>query len=609
MAIKLPQLQKIQSAPDASVGRVNVKAQDNSSLILNQTKAVTNVINQVDETYYRIEDKKINSASQESNIEGKGWNDNKLNELSKIEGDPTEAYAKYDQEAYEKKQEILKKYENASDRVKAHVAANLDKTFSGLSAQTNRQRGAQQETYENNMYETGVALSVDNIASNLAGTIRPNNPDSFIEMENGLGDLTSVIAKRAIEKGNAEVVKEGEAYTHSYKDPEGNIVRVKMDNLAKSRVAKERSKAVSMSIDSLIGAGQTQSAKDTFARYKNYMTASEQTKINKKLHREDVSATAYSKMAEMRGLDSDQQMQKINSVKDEEVRSKLLAIKDKNDGAVARIRKREVQASYNLISNVAAQGMESGYYSMADLEESDEYKSNWEKLDAKTRQAIKEQIKAPKKSSSASLHKVQDLFFDRKKLDAASDMSLEDFRVNYLNGLEESDKKKYYKEFEEMKNPSNSQRRASFNLAGDRLKQHLMSAKVISSSGKKNASERQAEIDAMSAYQSYVDSLGRLPTPDETEKVSAKIAASAVIKEGGWFEDDKLTFTYKPEKKLNTVKASKKTVEGNIVISDRTERQRLKKEYRKAKNLDASAVVSNNNAEYQAWLKEENTEG
>lgn len=453
--VQIPRLQQAQSVQQApKTERLRIKAPNQAQNILNRTQSIASLGEQAANMYQQYENDKITQLSQEAQHEYKAWHNERLTKLRTYEGDPTEAYANFEQEEVEKYTEILNKKEGLSERTKRHLTANLDKTRDVGELQMLKQRGAQEETYANNLFETSVKSQKDNLSVS-AGYIRKEDDGSFLPFDQGLSDIKTTIAKRQIKYGGAKILpSDAKTWSHIYRDEDGEIVKVSMNNIAKARVAKELSEGVSTSINNLIEGGQKEEAKIMLEKYKGYLDPKTNTKINKKIEKVGKKDEAYNIVREIEAKPKADQITAIEKIKDPEVRGEVLKIKAANDRAIASLRQRQQEANYDRLLKYTDSMRESGKLNgMSDLENVKGFDTMWEKLSHKQQKAIKQEVENPKTTDTKALVKMQALFLGQDKENKIDTMSDAKFR-EYLVGLNKDDRKKWQDKFASMKTGS-----------------------------------------------------------------------------------------------------------------------------------------------------------
>jgi len=570
MAITVPRLQKLNTSSEIpSNERIKMNVENNASNILNTTNAVSNLAEKGIDLYTEFENDKITQLSYEVEKEYSDWNGEKLAKLKAHQGDPTELYAQYEQEAEQKYNEILNKRPDLNTRVKSGVKSALDKTANTQRIQVLKQRGAQQEVYENNTYESAVKLKKNNLGVS-ASYIKADDPGSFYPFEENIADIKTTIAKRAIDKGLGTVVPENseERGDHVYRDLDGKMVKVKLNDIAKVRVAKELSEGVGTSITSMINSGYTQEAQAAFERYKPYLDTKTKGSIESKFKTTGLKSTAYDEMSKIEGKSESEQMQYIESVKDPEIKSELLKIKDTNDRRRQNIRERREKVNYEALAGKVLNRMnsEAPYNGLAELEEDPTYKAVFDRLDAKSKKSIIEMVNAPKETNSKSEVKIQDLFFGNDADNSIEEISPEQF-AQYTTGLSRSDKKKYTNMYNRMRTQTSSEERSTYKRAGNMLRDQLLIDEHIEKDkfGKISGDD---EITLLKAQNKLIDHLDKQGVMDEKSlKDFVKNFSAAEIKGKVFSPEPKAVFSgsAKPRVTSNVSTAPSKTKE--LVIS------------------------------------------
>ena len=479
--VQVPRLARLDPQSELPAGdRLNVQVKDQASNILQRTGAVTSIVEQGADIYQAYENDKIDTLSNEAEQEYSLWNKQKLQELRTHQGDPTDAYAQYEVDEKEKYDEILAKRPDLNERVRRNVTSNLDKVQSTHRVGVLKQRGLQQETYENNLFESTVKLKKNDLPS-AVGYIRKEDPGSFLPFDQNVAEIKTLISKRAVKSGTGTVLPDdAKSWDHIYTNEEGKIVKLSLTDIAKQRVAKELSEGVVSSVDVLIAGGYTDEARLVQEKYKNYIDPLGKVKLTKKLNTNDVKTKASSFMQGIQTRSSDEQMKSILSIKDVALKGEVLKIKDTNDNRIESIRNRKHKTNYNTLASHAINKMNSDnpYYGVGDLENDPIYKQTWDNLDAKGKKAVLELVDSPKESASGSQAKIQNLFFGNDESAQLETITPEEFNV-YLSGLNKADRKKYSSLYTNMRTETASEQRATYKRAESLLSDQLFKDKHL----------------------------------------------------------------------------------------------------------------------------------
>lgn len=509
MAIQIPTLGRVQAAQSAPTGRINVNVQDQSSQILGRTEAINSVAQEGADLYQKFEDDKINSLSAEAEKEFTNWNNSKLQQLKQYQGDPTDAYAQYDTEAREKYEEILNRRGDLSDRVKRHLSSNLAKVYDNENVKVLNQRGAQQNTYENNLYESQLALKRNNLGVN-AGYVNKDDVGSFALFDENIKDIQTVVAKRGLKTGTVtQLPDDAKSFSFAYRDEDGKVIKVQMSDIAKRRVAQELSEGVAASVETLIASDRTEEAKIMLERYKGYIDPLKSAKLSNKFKTADRKSEAFNWIQKNSGKSQDDMIASIEAISDPELRSEVLKIKDTDDNRIESLKNRKAKANYELLANRVIEKMNSSqpYYGLADLENDPVFKQTWDNLSAKDKKTVTEMIKAPKTTTPQAEAKIQNLFFGNDPDFKVETISPVDFQ-QFLSGLSDTDRRRYVTRYEKLRDPSSGEQRATNKRAEQFLRDQLIVDGFIRKDdyGKITGKYEKRMIEARNNLLDYLDS-------------------------------------------------------------------------------------------------------
>lgn len=477
MGVSVPRINRVQpSSGMPQNDRINIKANDQASSILNRTEALGNIGEKGADIYQEYENDTIDTLADENEREYSNWSKSELARLKDFEGDPTDAYVEFDKRAAEKREEILNKRTDLNDRVKRHVTSRLDKSFSNVKDSSLFQRGMQKEVYDNNLFESSVKLKKDDLVSTRLGFIQKDDPSSFLKYDEGLADIKTSIAKQGMKKGTVtRLPDDAKTWTHAYTDDEGKMVKVNMTDIAKQRVAKELSEGVKTSIDVLIAGGQVEEAKVMQEKYKGYLDPVGSAKIQKNLATADRKTEAYKVVTSLKGKSEEAQIEALDNISDPELRSEALKIKDADDARLKSLKDRKAKVNSETLANHVITKMSSNqpYFGVADLENDPVYKQTWDNLDSKGKKAVLEMVQAPKVSNPKSEARLQDLFLGNADVQIEN-VTPEDFQLSWLTGLDEGTRKKYTNRYNQLRIKSASGERATYKQAGTYLRDQFL---------------------------------------------------------------------------------------------------------------------------------------
>lgn len=573
MPVNVPRLQPIQpSSNAASPGRIEARAQDQSRLISGRTNTLVSLGDDLGKIYQDYEDRKIDQLSTEAEQEYSAWNVTTLEKLKKAEGDPTQAFAQYDEEEEKVFNEILQKRGGeVSERVQRHVASNLAKSRNTQRIRMLQQRGLQQEVYDNNLFEAGLKKKREDLTTS-ASVIRVDDDSSFLLYDENLSAITTSIAKRGLRNGTAQRVDEDSTdFNHAYRNEDGEIVKVKMSLIAKQRVAKEVSEGVTQTIEILLANGEIDKAKKMKERYAKVIDAKNEVKLVKKINKDEVKNTAFQTVGRIETKPEAQRIAEVDKIKDPEVKSEVLKILDANTRRRENLRERKQKRNYNRLANHVLSRMDSDrpFYGLSDLENDPLYKQTWDNLSPKQKTTVKEMVESPKKTNPKAEIKMQDLLFGRDPNHDINTITPEDF-ATYLTGLNDSDRKKYRDKFLSLRQETASETRTKNKRAEGFLRDELVADGFIDVDDRGRIEEGDFEewIKARNALIDHLDDVGGT-FDDKQLKDFVNAYSRSVI------EDE----TFRPKMRVKVRKRATGDVE-EIELTDQQRRQLKRKYYR-----------------------------
>lgn len=465
MPVNVPRLKRVQPASDLPKNdRLNFQVKDQASNILGRTKAITDLGKEGTDLYLDIEDSKIEVMSAENEQSFRQWDAAEKAKLQSVEGDPTGPYEEYNKKVSEKVQEILGSRKDISDRAKSKLASKFENTVRSNQLDTLKQRGKQQDVYENNLYESTLKSKKSDLAKS-TGHIKAGDNSSYIPFNLLIKDIKETITNRGLRNGTVTKDKNGKPI-HS--------------QISKQRMAKELSEGVTSAVNVLIDTGDSKAAMELRKKYQNYIDPVNNAKIEKKAKTDDLKSRAYEVVNSLRGKDIDAQLDHIESIEDGELRGEVLKIKDSNDRRRDSMRKRQSNRNYETLANkvIAKQETENPYHGIAELENDPLYKQTWDKINTKQKQALIEMFKPPKESKPVSEAKIQDLIFGNNPNHRIETITPTKFN-EFLTGLSKTARNKYSSLYVKLRMETSSEQRANHERAGKFLTDFLIKAGKI----------------------------------------------------------------------------------------------------------------------------------
>lgn len=520
---QIPQLERFrpsQTMPQND--RINIQAKDQGSQILQNTNAIAQLGETGAQMYQMYQNDKIEQISNVAEQEYVKWHDEQLTKLKSYQGDPTEAYAKFDEAVSQKKKDMLSSRAEFGEDVTSALNGRLDKVMSQRSIHADHQRGQQQEIYDNNVFESTVKLKRDGLAVN-AGYIQKGDPTSFTMFDQNVADIKTTIAKRGIKQGTVTVLPENHdgPVSHVFQDDNGKTVKVSMSPMAKARMAKDLAEGVKGSLDVLISTGRVEEARELQKRYGGVLSPAQTAKLEAKYKTAGRKEEAFKIIGSLRGADEDVQIDKIENIQDPELRSEVLKIKDADTRRLENLRTRKEKANYDTLGSYVLEKMNSDqpFFGMADLENDPKFQATWDNMSFTQKKAIEQMVEAPKNSDPKVQAKLQQLMTGEIDVDFET-MTSTDFTHEFLTGLSNKDKTAAFKWFQKQKNPSAAQERMGLKQTNRFLKDRLL----------KEGYEVDDEevLDAQQKLTEYFASRTTVPNEKEQVDIAKKFAASAI---------------------------------------------------------------------------------
>ncbi len=496
MAITVPRLQRIQPSDSMpSNERINIQAPNSAGDIATRTGAVLGLAETAVNLNQAYEKQKITQLSDEAENEYKIWNAEQLGKLKAYQGDPTDVYAQYETKAKEKYDEILNKRPDLSESVRAGVAYNLHKVAGSERVHTLHQRGAQVETYKNNLFESTVKLKKDGLGDNI-GYVKAGDISSFNPLDSNISEINTTIAKRGLEQGTVkELPDDAKSWTHSYNEPaigaDGKAildangkptfrtVKVEFSDIAKQKSAKVLSEGIRESLNAMLATATTDEAKNNYQaayeKYKPYLDDKGIAALNKNHKDSVVNDTAAKEVQRIELMPKERQAAELEKISDPLVKQKAFQIKDSLDGRRDHMKKRQEESNHDL---VAKQVLNTPMYSLSDLENNPVYKQVKDKLNPKSVEAFKDAILAPKHSDPKAETRMQNLVFGNDPDNKLEGMSPEKF-MEFKAGLSKADQNKYENIYNRLNTQTSAEERATHRRAEQFLKDQLLSDKYI----------------------------------------------------------------------------------------------------------------------------------
>jgi len=477
----VPRLKSIQGQSKSIKGqRINVKAQSSAGLIQAQSSAVSSIAKTGIDLHTKYEDKKVDQYTSEMEQDYTPWLDQELVNLKTQKGDPTQGYINLEKAEQERIKSYSEKHKNLSQDVQDRLSANASSISSKHRLAILKQRGAQQETYGSNLYESNLTLKRTGLPAT-AGYIRKDEPSTFLPFDMDVADIKTTISKRGLEQGTVErLPDDAKSWNHMYRNDDGTMVKVKMSPMAQARAAKELNEGIYNSVKVLSDSGYSAEAQQLAERYKGSIDPLNAAKLAKMFNTADKKNDANVFRTEIQDLTPAQQDVKIEEIRDPALKSEVEALNEADAKRRDAKQTRKHKKNYESLATHVMERMGSNnpYYNMSDLEKDPLYKETWQHLDSKGREAITEMVKAVKSTNYSSEARVQSLLFGEVEGVDIAVMTPTEFQ-HEMRGMNEKDRRRYTGLFNSLRIESASEKRATYTSANRLLMDEMFANELI----------------------------------------------------------------------------------------------------------------------------------
>ena len=399
MPVQVPRLERFAPQGEQSVGRLEVNLPDPSRAQAIQTQAAEGLVKTVANEYQQYENQKADTESNVAQVEYHNRLSGELENVKRLEGNPTPLYEKFDEDSEKTYLEILNKYKDASQTTKTAVQEKLDNVRGKFSDRRLSAYSNQSEKYDEGVFISTLAIHKDDIID-ATTYVDPNDPKSTIGLDVQLSKLSDDIIRNGEKRG---LVTQDDKGNYSY------APSIKM------RLAKEKGENLTAAIENLLYTGKPkaiEAAKFLSEKYSADIDSVNNGKIRKTILKESADQEALQAYDNVRGLPFSQAMKKLDGIKDLGVRTKaegyLSSYRDKQE----RTKGESSKVSFNAIGRII---LEKKFSSLVDFENDPRVKRMMPGVtEVKHIQALHQMIVQPKESRSESKAEAYNALFEGK---------------------------------------------------------------------------------------------------------------------------------------------------------------------------------------------------
>lgn len=520
MPVKIPEIQRMGPVADASVGRLEAKVPDSTKSFEQTSGALARLGGEVVQQIDHFEAQAADTEATKRDAEYHQWAVTRMSQLREYQGDPTEAYNKFDEEMSEKFNE-LSGDENLSPRTREAILKKITNTSNHLQLQRITQAGAQTAKYEE-----GVAVAAIEIKKNAlieaTTLIDPKDPSSLAAFDSIVAEIIKIKLKLGVKIGTVVPDENGNTFTIG---ENGEMVRVQMDSSAQYGLAKELSEGVYNAMENLIKSGNIDKAEMLKEKYGQYLDPVKRKQIADDFQTNEVERVAYL------AADSKDMSKVLSQIEDpvERAKARDKAETLRTDRAARRQRNRDLNSKGNM-STLAShlqnemQKRPNRYVGMSELQADPIYKELINKMEPKHQKAIHDLVFAPKVTTDEARVKFHDLLLERDEQfpDGLRGMSSSDLLI-YTSGMKPGDRDKAFAQHKAINTDTGAEEQAKYRRTSKKLMDALIAAKYVKSdmfgNKPKNAKELDKFLKAESQLIQQLSERGPMSPKEEDEIV------------------------------------------------------------------------------------------
>ena len=489
MAVQIPTLKRLGPQEPTSVGRVQTDLPDSTRAVAQTSQALQQV---AETTTKYIEEEEKNASDLVATRAAVDYEVKYKTELAKlkaIKGDPTTAYAEFDQKSAEWESEVLTNYEGTSDRTKQAIRERITK--SKLLNRDNRavSEALQYSAFEKNTTDEAVKLEQEGV-SEAAETFNAADPNSIL----GIQMRINAIRDLRIESGRrTKLVTKNEKGEDNYSEA------------LKMQMKEDVSEALKNTIQNLSGTGKTEEAKLLLERYSDQILAKTKASLYKTNEESQAKTQALVWADKLKRLPDDQQLQAAESqIKDVEVRQKAMQFLDDRRRQFSNFK---TQAQKDTYEDLARYTAGKNFVSSQQMKDDPIIKQaiEDERISVKQLGSLEKMVEKPASSNPKVMEKYYDAVFDQKLVG----MSFGDIS-EMTAGMSEKHSNAAMKEWEEANKETGAARSKMIGYMGKRLKEKLQLAGGIKKDVYGRYSNKE-EIKYLQAKEQLMGALDTLP--------------------------------------------------------------------------------------------------
>lgn len=568
MAVQIPTVQRIDAAPDASVGRIDAKIPDSTRAMEIQATGVEHLGKAAEAYFDKVETDAAHIESTKRALQYEAtFKEQMYGTKDKLgakfqEGDPTKIYNDVTETMKQRFQELTND-DSLSRKAKEMTLKALTEKSGQLEVHQLAEYGAQNAKYQDNVNSAARENEKNNLTT-AAAVIKPEDPTSFAMFDQTVAKIRDLNLKNAIRVGTAVPDENGMSM---YIGEDGKPTRLKVSEMASHDLKKDLSEGIFNAMDNAVKSGQLDVAKALKDKYGDYLDPVAKRKLTDGFEKEEKDQTAYKAAVDTRGMTPDQVEKYISKIPDPETQDKARKVINDNQARQEEMVKRASTQNANVIMNrlTKIQNSPNPILTETELMNDPVVKNALDKVtDAKQKKAIIEMVVQPKQTSDAARSKMQDLIFGNDADADIQGMSPSEFN-GYLSGLSKADRNKYTRRYESMNSETGAQTATRYKASAKELQDQLIDVGYIKRDqfGKISGINEQRLIEARGELDDHLDKQGSSPMSPKDIKDYARNFAIAK-KTGQAFQDPE------PAQKFQGTKTETPPAPSGAIIKGKT---------------------------------------
>ena len=508
-------------------------------------------------------------------------------------GDPTDIYKQYDSDAQSAYDNIVNRYADASDETKAAVSSKLATVNQHFNDRKSVAFATQKTQYTTSIADSNVKLAQNDMTH--IADIDPTDPKSVIPIAQKIDEITSARITEGMANGSIteKLDPNGEI------DPVTGQIRVVghvMNSAMRVKIGKDVSDGLNRTLQTLIAAGDVQSADYLSKHFDNYLDAYIKPTIKEHIQKAEKEQEASDVFMKVKAMPSDKAFAEIDKAmnSDPAVGQKAAAMYDTYTRRMHQAQERTQTDYHNKIGQIILNRERDGnpFVDVNDMESDPAIKQLIDKISPKQVKALRQMVEQPTNSDPDQLAAAYDATFNGK----LEKMPPDEFN-QLIAGLNKEDRNRFKSKYMMFNTPTDAQDARNLRVAGTQLTKELQNVGYVKKDTyNKYSNKDQIKLNqANSQLQDAIQSLGPNPSAKAIQETVTKLATDikkSEIKPKSWwqslFGSDTTPATSAPSTSTTPTPAEK----AKPVIQDSaTEYEARKEFYRQTRRTPSPAEL------------------